>query len=205
MTDDSRITAQTTDRELARLASTNEEYAELEQRRRRLRAAGTVRAAEAMIDLLATPRTSTELDLMTATAEAMLHHPMPALRAKLDDIAGQQMEQHPTADLVTQLGQMVIDAEARDDRAGAAWARYSLAHAHQVAAQMTAVESLLLSLIPERERGALTALLIAERMPRITTAVDAAVAEAKAVAEEMTAEDQQLRAHRIADREAGRG
>lgn len=185
MTDDSRITAQTTDRELDRLATTPEEHAELELRRRRLRAAGTVRAAEAMIDLLATPRSPAELDLMTATAEAMLHHPMPGLREKLADFARQQAEEPPSTDIVTQLTQMLADAEARDDRAGAAWAGYSLARAEQTAAQMDAVEALLLALIPERERGALTALLIEERMPRLTATVDAAVTEAKRVADEM--------------------
>ncbi|NMD56556.1 MULTISPECIES: hypothetical protein [Tsukamurella] len=188
MTDDSRITAQTTDRELARLASTDEARQELEQRRRQLRAAGTVRAAEALIDMLATPRSPAELDLMTAVAEAMLHHPMPGLRTKLDDIARQQAKQHSPGDLVTQLGQMLTDAEARDDRAGAAWARYSLAHAIRTNAQMQAVADLLLALIPERERGALTALVVAEAIPRITAAVDAAVAEAKRVADELTSE-----------------
>ncbi len=92
------------------------------------------------------------------------------------------------SDLVPQLGRMVTDAEARGDRPGAAWARYALARAEQASAQLDAVEALLLALIPERERGALTTLLIAERMPRLTAAVDAAIAQAKRVADEMTGE-----------------
>lgn len=101
-------------------------------------------------------------------------------------------------DVIAQLRQMLTDAEAREDRAGAAWARYSLAHAQQTAAQMDVVEALILTLIPTRERGALTALVIAERMPRLA----AAVTQAKAAADEMAAEDQQLREQRSVSAEA---
>ncbi len=97
-------------------------------------------------------------------------------------------------DVIAQLRRMLADAEARGDRPGAAWARYALARAEQTAAQMDAVEALLLALIPARERGALTALVIEERMPRLAAAVEAAVAEAKRVADELGAEDQQRRA-----------
>lgn len=88
-------------------------------------------------------------------------------------------------DVITQLRRMLAAAEAREDPVDAAWARYSLAHAQQTAAQMDAVEALLLALIPERERSALTALLIEERMPRLTAAVGAAIEEAKRTADEM--------------------
>ncbi|QIP38038.1 hypothetical protein G9444_0794 [Rhodococcus erythropolis] len=91
-------------------------------------------------------------------------------------------------DLIAQLRRMLAAAEAREDPVDAAWARYALARAEQTAAQMDAVEALLLALIPARERGALTALVVAEAMPRLTAAVDAAVAEAKAVADDMTGE-----------------
>ncbi|GAA1089697.1 hypothetical protein GCM10009648_31730 [Tsukamurella spumae] len=84
-------------------------------------------------------------------------------------------------DLITQLRQMLTDAEDREDPVDAAWARHSLARAEQTTAQLDAVEALLVALIPTRERGALTAPVIAERMPRITTAVEAAVTEAKRV------------------------
>ncbi|KXP12704.1 hypothetical protein AXK57_00130 [Tsukamurella pulmonis] len=88
-----------------------------------------------------------------------------------------------TPDVIAQLRQMLTDAEAREDPVDAAWARHSLTRAEQTAAQLDAVEALLLALIPARERGALTALVIAERMPRITAAVGAAIAEAKRAAD----------------------
>ncbi len=94
-------------------------------------------------------------------------------------------------DVIAQLRQMLTDADERGDAVDVAWARYALARAEQAAAQMDAVESLLLALIPTRERGALTALVVEERMPRLTATVDAAIAQAKAAADEMTAEDQQ--------------
>ncbi|AUN38664.1 hypothetical protein [Tsukamurella tyrosinosolvens] len=186
MTADS-ITAASTDRELDRLASTDEERQELEQRRRRLRAVGTVRAAEALIDMLTVQRTPAELDLMAEVAEAMLHHPLPGLREKLADFTRQQV-QHPSTDIVTHLTTMLADAEAREDPVDAAWARHSLGVATKVSTQMDAVEALILALIPKQERGALTALVIEEQMPRITAAVNAAVAQAKTVADELTSE-----------------
>lgn len=105
-------------------------------------------------------------------------------------------------ELVTQLRRMLADAKERKDPVDAAWARYALARVEQTAAQMDAIEALLLALIPAHERGALTALLVAERLPRITEAVEAAVAEAKAVAEQMTVEDQQRHEQRRAAVEA---
>lgn len=90
--------------------------------------------------------------------------------------------------VITQLRRMLSDAEERGDAVDVAWAGYALARAEQTAAQMDAVEALLLALIPARERGALTALVIAERMPRLAAAVEAAVAQAKRVADELTSE-----------------
>lgn len=100
------------------------------------------------------------------------------------------------SDLVTQLTAALAAAEERGDAFAAAWTRHSLSVATKVNAQLQAVENLLLALIPVRERGALTALVIEERMPRITASVDTAVAEAKCVADEMLAEDQQRREQR---------
>ncbi len=106
-------------------------------------------------------------------------------------------------DVIAQLTTMLAEAEAREDRAGAAWARYALDRAEQAAAQMDAIEALILALIPTRERGALTALLIEERMQRLTATVGASVKEAKRVAEQMTAEDEQRRRQRSVSTEAG--
>ncbi|BDD80665.1 hypothetical protein TPB0596_04280 [Tsukamurella pulmonis] len=105
-------------------------------------------------------------------------------------------------DVIAQLRQMLTDAEERADPVDAAWARRALAVATKVSTQMQAVEALLLALIPARERGALTALVIAERMPRLAAAVEATVAEAKRVADQLHAEDQQRRERRSADMEA---
>lgn len=102
------------------------------------------------------------------------------------------------SDLITQLTMTLAEAEANGDRpTGAAWTRNALAHAQQTVTQLDAIEALLLALIPARERGALTAQLIAERMPRLTATVGAAV-ERSAPAEQLTAEDQQRREQRRA-------
>ncbi|MCA0159107.1 hypothetical protein LB823_23145 [Tsukamurella sp. M9C] len=88
-------------------------------------------------------------------------------------------------DVIAQLRQMLTDAEEREDPVDAAWARHALAVATKVVAQMDAVEALILSLIPTRERGAITALVMADAMLRLTAAVDAAFAQAKRTSDEM--------------------
>ncbi|MEC4612867.1 hypothetical protein ACFWXB_13945 [Tsukamurella tyrosinosolvens] len=93
-------------------------------------------------------------------------------------------------DLISYFATMQADAETRGDRAAAAWCRNSIKHVSKINTEMERTQAAILALIPERERGAFTATAVAEGMVRLNAAVDAAVAEAERVADEVLAEDQ---------------
>lgn len=160
------------------------------------------RAAPSLIELRTDRPLTVVLDEVVeliGSASTAPSDPDAAIEAVTAHVGEVTMKVTAEVSLVTQLTAVLADAEAREDPAGVAWARHSLAHATKVGNQMQAVEDLLLALIPTRERGALSALAIAEAMPRITDAVDAAVAEAEAVSAEIFREDQAHRAGPEAD------
>ena len=97
--------------------------------------------------------------------------------------------------LMDRLGRAEIAGETID----AAFWRGSLRHVRKVQGEMARIQEQVLALIPERERGAISALAVEETMTRMQAAVDAAVAEAKAVSDEILREDQAQRAEREAD------
>ena len=104
-----------------------------------------------------------------------------------------------TAPLVPFLMARLGEAEIAGETIDAAFWRGSLRHVRKMQGEMTRIQEQVLALIPERERGAISALAVEEAMPRMQAAVDAAVAEAKAVSDEILREDQAHRAEREAD------
>lgn len=92
-------------------------------------------------------------------------------------------------------------AEIAGDRVEAAFWRGSLRRVRKVQGEMARLQEQVLALVPERERGAISAMALSEGMKWLQAAVYEAVAEAKRVSDEIHRQEQ---AHRR-DREAGRG
>lgn len=85
------------------------------------------------------------------------------------------------------------EAEIAGETVNAAFWRGSLRHVRNVQGEMARLQADVLAVIPERERGALSAMAVDEGMTRMQAAVDAAVAEAKRVSAEILEEDQRRR------------